>query len=142
MLSHNGRKHVLFQSTLPRGERPSSISQFTNLIQISIHAPTRGATCDFKVSLVSFMISIHAPTRGATDSDTETDDWDDISIHAPTRGATAVFDHHPQAFSISIHAPTRGATSDACFSTMTATFQSTLPRGERQGTQTSHLIHH
>ena len=100
--------------------------------QISIHAPTRGATVNPKHYIgctyfnprsykrsdmgnsrtqIVHSISIHAPTRGAT--------WEDdflwwyikhISIHAPTRGAT---DHAipPESyFRISIHAPTRGAT--------------------------------
>ena len=33
---------------------------------ISIHAPTRGATCAESPLLPIFAISIHAPTRGAT----------------------------------------------------------------------------
>ena len=33
---------------------------------ISIHAPTRGATCNRDISVFIFIISIHAPTRGAT----------------------------------------------------------------------------
>ena len=33
-----------FQSTLPRGERHARISDYAKLLEISIHAPTRGAT--------------------------------------------------------------------------------------------------
>ena len=131
MLSHNGRKHVLFQSTLPRGERlnswwpeiiphrfqstlprgerPSSISQFTNLIQISIHAPTRGATLFSESYIIPTFISIHAPTRGAT-----------VLIMLLFVGNK-----------ISIHAPTRGATQNTTRTMGTILFQSTLPRGER-----------
>ena len=78
----------LFQSTLPRGERPSAerlggvLWDFnprshegsdllwsgyrTKLRDISIHAPTRGATSISSVTDPVFIISIHAPTRGAT----------------------------------------------------------------------------
>ena len=78
-----------FQSTLPREERRRQLCILYNTIQISIHAPTRGATLrhsqqledlryfnprshersdfDFTSVAVFFMnISIHAPTRGAT----------------------------------------------------------------------------
>ena len=56
----------LFQSTLPREERPSAPFSSSPIWQISIHAPTRGAT-HASISLSSCGdISIHAPTRGAT----------------------------------------------------------------------------
>ena len=57
-------------------------------IDISIHAPTNGATLSVLDRLALFIISIHAPTNGATIK------WDNdaktlvISIHAPTNGAT------------------------------------------------------
>ena len=78
----------IFQSTLPRGERrvPSRCNQTDGnfnprshegsddkllssglyCIDISIHAPTRGATVDHAVVHKQYKISIHAPTRGAT----------------------------------------------------------------------------
>ena len=61
---------------------------YDNLIRISIHAPTRGATITQLPSDKAMRISIHAPTRGATRSGAESwgEKW--ISIHAPTRGAT------------------------------------------------------
>ena len=80
-------------------------------------------------------ISIHAPTRGATCLEYDLSDEVIISIHAPTRGATVVIQKElnylkfqstlPReerltqptagllARIISIHAPTRGATIDA-----------------------------
>ena len=81
--------HYLFQSTLPRGERPHTTHsvdgiwdfnprshegsdvirrvRFTGNGTISIHAPTRGATCrSWLTSYQILQISIHAPTRGAT----------------------------------------------------------------------------
>ena len=58
------------------------------LEQISIHAPTRGATVYPFSKLEIAVISIHAPTRGATPSDNNFSISLLISIHAPTRGAT------------------------------------------------------
>ena len=78
----------LFQSTLPRGERHDIIQLMAEWLDISIHAPTRGATYRLverfsrgifqstlprgerqvhtHATLVIKIISIHAPTRGAT----------------------------------------------------------------------------
>ena len=80
-----------FQSTLPQGERLWKFSRFARNQEISIHAPTRGATrrrvqnvrCStFQSTLpqgerlvqqylciLPDIISIHAPTRGATGKD-------------------------------------------------------------------------
>ena len=56
--------------------------------EVSIHAPTRGATGSAKVLGDIQIVSIHAPTRGATPISRESSDDEDVSIHAPTRGAT------------------------------------------------------
>ena len=40
---------------------------FASIQEISIHAPTRGATTPSISSTLSRIISIHAPTRGATE---------------------------------------------------------------------------
>ena len=55
---------------------------------ISIHAPTRGATCVRSPVFSKLCISIHAPTRGATNASPWVWVIEFISIHAPTRGAT------------------------------------------------------
>ena len=77
---------------------------------ISIHAPTKGATSATpaeKFEIQNFnprshegsdriniilplgtIISIHAPTKGATSPWIKHTDVPDISIHAPTKGAT------------------------------------------------------
>ena len=101
--------------------------------QISIHAPTRGATVVAIPAVIAKNISIHAPTRGATgtgkgifyncrDFNPRSHERSDkspvgamfvgnnISIHAPTRGATVRCSCCRLFFRISIHAPTRGAT--------------------------------
>ena len=101
---------VIFQSTLPRGERlklsnyhplkyyfnPRSREGSDNhhsfsvpYIFISIHAPARGATIVTSSRLLTIVISIHAPARGATNAPVYVLSSDAISIHAPARGATA-----------------------------------------------------
>ena len=55
-------------------------------------------------------VSIHAPTRGATPCSFRLDAAERVSIHAPTRGATNSFFTDLEAWKVSIHAPTRGAT--------------------------------
>ncbi len=79
--------------------------------EISIHAPTRGATFPFFIRQFQFVISIHAPTRGATFRRHRDQRHRAISIHAPTRGATGVLIRPRYMVWISIHAPTRGATT-------------------------------
>ena len=55
---------------------------------ISIHAPTWGATLLLVLAFPLAGISIHAPTWGATKSHSVTFIYIKISIHAPTWGAT------------------------------------------------------
>ena len=57
---------LLFQSTLPREERLAPVEDGHSVKNISIHAPTRGATMKTVLSGQNEVISIHAPTRGAT----------------------------------------------------------------------------
>ena len=166
-----------FQSTLPRGERPGwprrwctpchdfnprshegsdeHLEAFGVASDISIHAPTRGATRRHENALATEGISIHAPTRGATVSPPPIRRFDKhfnprshegsdrsgrprprrrcISIHAPTRGATTPLRRWRTTTRISIHAPTRGATVQQAWDKQANfIFQSTLPRGERQ----------
>ena len=55
-----------FQSTHPRGVRRSYFRGSFEFCQVSIHAPTRGATAENIQSYAALLVSIHAPTRGAT----------------------------------------------------------------------------
>ena len=57
-------------------------------MDISIHAPTWGATIYGELLDLRAAISIHAPTWGATSSGGGTGTDGRISIHAPTWGAT------------------------------------------------------
>ena len=79
-------------------------------VDISIHAPARGAT------LHRLFLLKHVVT---------------ISIHAPARGATQFPDIDIVHQAISIHAPARGATSILLKILILIRFQSTLPQGER-----------
>ena len=56
--------------------------------EISIHAPTNGATVVSGIMRVVIPISIHAPTNGATCGSEIFELFSAISIHAPTNGAT------------------------------------------------------
>ncbi len=100
---------ILFQSTLPRGERRLALIK-GQVLEVSIHAPARGATPD------------HGPDQISGD----------VSIHAPARGATAIAPMPGCRFSC--FNPRSRAGSDPllhCVQVSTVLFQSTLPRGER-----------
>ena len=77
-----------FQFTPLREGRRAAAAQSSAAINISIHAPPRGATSDAGRSLQSSNISIHAPPRGATITCERRYPISNISIHAPPRGAT------------------------------------------------------
>ena len=100
----------LFQSTLPRGERHNGTRWQQLTLQVSIHAPTWGATCCQQRIVVSLQVSIHAPTWGATPEYLSDEAQDSVSIHAPTWGATLNLSEQIKMIGVSIHAPTWGAT--------------------------------
>ena len=104
-------RKMIFQSTLPRGER----------------RVRNGCGYNDRV------ISIHAPTGGATDFREIYDSLTRISIHAPTGGATIL--RLPKGIQILLFQSTlpRGERPLRCirFSRLSQ-FQSTLPRGERR----------
>ena len=121
---------------------------------ISIHAPTRGATrvlapvnrsIEFQSTLPrgerpngvtiehgGLYISIHAPTRGATLSSQSVRESAHISIHAPTRGAT-IGSKFYEAFIGDFNPRSHEGSDSASFTFVFHhfLFQSTLPRGER-----------
>ena len=125
----------MFQSTHPHGVRLLIILMATPALAVSIHAPARGATIEFVVSMGRYFcfnprtrtgcdkggrkmtkyqeVSIHAPARGATTGELPSLPCYGVSIHAPARGATYIPGIVLQLFDVSIHAPARGATS-AC----------------------------
>ena len=100
----------LFQSTLPRGERPAASLALKGCIRVSIHAPAWGATCCHLSGLRAIIVSIHAPAWGATASMDMQITCTIVSIHAPAWGATTPLSLPRRAFIVSIHAPAWGAT--------------------------------
>ena len=80
-------------------------------IFISIHAPTRGATC-FHFVFPLFLFNFNPRSHKGSDADA-------------VCPVVLVCD-------ISIHAPTRGATQHKNLAQCTSLFQSTLPQGERR----------
>ena len=82
------KQYKEFQPTLPQRERRNGQQQEEWQLQISTHAPTKGATELLLVPLQHTEISTHAPTKGATEVIFmyDADFW--ISTHAPTKGAT------------------------------------------------------
>ena len=131
-------------------------------LDISIHAPAKGATLSAHPGNQYACISIHAPAKGATYQGKYMTWAYKISIHAPAKGATRVWKSWYvgdvfqstlprrerrrlrfallQQFKISIHAPAKGATlfGKLCLPGVFK-FQSTLPRRERRNSFSSHL---
>ena len=109
-----------FQSTLPRRERPLIITPVTKYRGISIHAPAKGATGCKCRKRPHDRISIHAPAKGATDSPVISviDTW---NFNPRSREGSDIVQPHlfVSLLRISIHAPAKGATSQsgkpACF---------------------------
>ena len=141
-----------FQFTRPRGARPKNAISKTAK-QVSIHAPTRGATTwsdGISVPVPEFQFT---RPRGARPGEADAVRDGAVSIHAPTRGATHKLPELPrlarfnsrahagrdsdclQEFLsdlVSIHAPTRGATSSQLRMTRSASFNSRAHAGRDQ----------
>ena len=123
----------LFQSTLPRRERPENKDMEAPNIKISIHAPTKGATIYFLLFRIKtahfnprshegsdplflyscrniFRFQSTLPRRERLTTESVDSQHSTISIHAPTKGATKFIIYIVYEFLISIHAPTKGAT--------------------------------
>ena len=62
----NTNTDISFQSTHPHGVRPADGGSTDDVVVVSIHAPTWGATHRRPPPLSQKFVSIHAPTWGAT----------------------------------------------------------------------------
>ena len=105
-----GWSDPIFQSTHPRGVRPAF---FGVQVYGRYFNPRTHVGCDYRRHngcRLQTQISIHAPTWGATHKARLHADSLCISIHAPTWGATVKSRHAVRKVLISIHAPTWGAT--------------------------------
>ena len=103
-------KSSMFQSTHPHGVRHTKQINLWCVIDVSIHAPARGATLADLAVRQRGQVSIHAPARGATVHRLCNSHRMSVSIHAPARGATVHRLCNSHRMSVSIHAPARGAT--------------------------------
>ena len=104
----------LFQSTLPRRERPSAHARTQQLIKISIHAPAKGATinCPFGFLIVEFQSTLPRRERPGVGYKTN---WDILfQSTLPRRERPQFFFLVPELQQISIHAPAKGATETSC----------------------------
>ena len=122
-----------FQSTLPQGERHPSIFSLLGVVEISIHAPARGAT---GINCKNGFASFYFNPRSRKGSDKQIEDSRiatiNISIHAPARGATktmqkcslSVWNFNPRS-----RKGSDGITMGGAWKFFR--FQSTLPQGER-----------
>ncbi len=124
---------LVFQSTLPRGERHLQMPALLEATPISIHAPTRGATSE---SGRNPLLSANFNPRSHEGSD-HNHKWFPKHKHGfqstlPRGERLMQMRILVSKGAISIHAPTRGATLTALEIYLFTSFQSTLPRGERQ----------
>ena len=79
---------LLFQSTRPRGARRGAVVDVLAVVDVSIHAPAWGATHLAIGRLDRQCVSIHVPAWGATFQERRPIPPLSVSIHAPTWGAT------------------------------------------------------
>ena len=144
-----------FQSTHPRRVRRPAFQVLILAGDVSIHAPTQGATTGAlaRASTPRLFQSTH-PRRVRQHRRMDAEGPRNVSIHAPTQGATiapprvaiaavAFQSTHPRRVrlegfpllyaieGVSIHAPTQGATISRSYSVLNLLFQSTHPRRVR-----------
>ena len=109
-----GESLPVFQSTLPREERLVVKAASATLTADFNPRSHERSDCCGSCSVECFD---YFNPRSHERSDTSalmTSDIMEISIHAPTRGATANRSNDRHGITISIHAPTRGATQAVC----------------------------
>ena len=129
----------MFQFTRPRGARPSSVAYRYDNISFNSRAH-EGRDRRKPRGILRVDVSIHAPTRGATKSGQGGQACANVSIHAPTRGATDTRYSYTMVIAVSIHAPTRGATGQCTRCDVCAGFNSRAHEGrDRRRRHFAHL---
>ena len=101
---------AVFQSTLPRGERPGimNLATFRGIFQSTL---PRGERLGGVKNVITGKTDFNPRSREGSDAALKLiRDNEIISIHAPARGATSTAGSDQDAIWISIHAPARGAT--------------------------------
>ena len=121
----------LFQSTLPRGERPPQGWVQHRHPHVSIHAPARGATSPLPPRFKEERFQSTLPRGERLPTCCACSILLGFQSTLP-RGERLLLLHTTRRpFQVSIHAPARERLSSAAFSSAIDMFQSTLPRGER-----------
>ena len=102
---------------------------------VSIHAPSRGATISVHWLMYTAYCFNPRTLTGCDSSYTvQQQGSHGVSIHAPSRGATDKTNPNQKHLTVSIHAPSRGATLPSKQAIMLyGMFQSTHPHGVRRG---------
>ena len=123
---------LIFQSALPRGERPGSGSWDAIMPDFNPRSREGSDLASAFNSIFLMTISIRAPARGATYDDVPDTPEELISIRAPARGATTTpLLMYP--YTLFQSALPRGERQSIKLQRSCMTiFQSALPRGERQ----------
>ena len=129
----SNRLYTIFQSTLPRGERPNETVTYNDVKNISIHAPARGATPVILSGLKHSIIFQSTLPRGERHNFLSVNPLLFWNFNPRSREGSDCFQISTfGTISISIHAPARGATLFRHgLRKQWLLFQSTLPRGER-----------
>ena len=130
MLLYRSAVMLLFQSTLPREERPMPFTFFTRFKYFNPRSHERSDKSKPLFALWQ-SISIHAPTRGATTASADSSTLMLFQSTLPREERRMMLVNILLCNSISIHAPTRGATIQNDDASVLCLFQSTLPREER-----------
>ena len=125
---------MIFQSTLPREERLTSSDAINIVTNISIHAPTRGATKCGRGNRKSCKISIHAPTRGATLHVAFCYNYITFQSTLPREERQLIIVRFKMRKVFQSTLPREERLTRFCFVIFFIKFQSTLPREERHGT--------
>ena len=128
-------RHQMFQSTLPHGERRQIAIFDLEKKEVSIHAPTWGATTGLNKVIKYVEVSIHAPTWGATSNYIQVTAMGEFQSTLPHGERRREIDTKKQRLcfnprshmgsdstitpsltprTVSIHAPTWGATISRC----------------------------
>ena len=108
---------------------------------ISIHAPTRGATCKDRITVRFCTFQSTLPRGERRNLSRNSSPITGISIHAPTRGATHFAGNKEfYQFLFQSTLPRGERRVPVCSSLPGIPFQSTLPRGERRSSWISSPI--
>ena len=125
------RRRQAFQFTRPRGARRPYGRGAGRRSRFNSRAHG-GRDLQRRDACGAAQVSIHAPTGGATCVANNGTNPIIVSIHAPTGGATNMLYYVLSSGNVSIHAPTGGATLTTAKSPTRRPFQFTRPRGARR----------